>query len=254
MGPPVDPELLDAAVAMARRAGELTLQYFRTSDLQIDRKGDGTPVTAADRGAERQLREEIGAAFPDDGVFGEEEAETIGTSGRRWIIDPIDGTKAFTHGVPLYTNLLAREDADGIAIGVINVPGLGETVYAGRGLGCFCNGVPAHVSDRAELSGSYVSTSSFSPWTEAQFLAARGAHTNLRTWGDGYGYVLVATGRVEAMVDPVAATWDLAAMPVIIGEAGGTFTDFTGATRADGGNGLATNGRLHAEMLELVRR
>src|SRR6478735_7762384 len=144
MGSPVDPELLDAAVAMARRAGELTLQYFRTSDLHIDRKGDGTPVTAADRGAERQLREEIGAAFPDDGIFGEEEAETPGTSGRRWIIDPIDGTKAFS------------------------------------------NGVPAHVSDRAELSGSYVSTSSFSPWTEEQFLAARAARTNLRTWGDGY--------------------------------------------------------------------
>jgi histidinol phosphatase-like enzyme (inositol monophosphatase family) len=253
MGSPVDPELLDAAVAMARRAGELTLQYFRTSDLHIDRKGDGTPVTAADRGAERQLREEIAVAFPDDGVFGEEEAETIGTSGRRWIIDPIDGTKAFTHGVPLYTNLLALEDQDGIAVGVINVPGLGETVYAGRGLGCFCNGVPAHVSDRSELSGSYVSTSSFSPWTEEQFLAARAARTNLRTWGDGYGYVLVATGRVEAMVDPVAELYDLAPMPVIMEEAGGRFTGLDGQDGPGHGGGIATNGHLHDALLDLFR-
>ena len=109
--PPVEPELLDEAVALAHLAGELTLRYFRCTDLRIDRKGDGTPVTEADRGAERLLREELAERHPDDGILGEEEAETPGTSGRRWIIDPIDGTKAFTHGVPLYTNLLALEDA-----------------------------------------------------------------------------------------------------------------------------------------------
>ena len=252
MPAPVDPDLVDQAVAMARRAGELTLQHFRVTDLVIDRKGDGTPVTAADRGAERLLREEIGRAHPTDGIFGEEEAETPGTSGRRWIIDPIDVTKAFTHGVPLYTNLLALEDPDGIAIGVINVPALGEAVYAGRGLGCYCNGAPAHVSPRTELSGSYVSTSSFSSWSDAQLSAARAAHANLRTWGDGYGYVLVATGRVEAMVDPVAELYDLAPMPVIMQEAGGCFTSLGGDDGPGAGSGAATNGHIHEELLRLL--
>ncbi len=237
---------------MARRAGELTLQHFRTDDLRIDRKDDGTPVTAADRGAERLLRDAIAEAHPEDGIYGEEEGETTGTSGRRWIIDPIDGTKAFTHGVPLYTNLLALEDADGIAIGVVNVPALAETVYAGRGLGCFCNGAPARVSAKTGLAGSYVTTSSFSPWSDAQLAAARAARTNLRTWGDGYGYVLVATGRVEAMVDPVAELYDLAPMPVILAEAGGRFTDLAGDEGPGRGSGVATNGEVHDEVLGLL--
>ncbi len=225
---PVDPELVTEAVELARMAGELTLRYFRSAGLAIDEKGDGTPVTAADRGAERLLREELARRHPDDGVLGEEEAELVGTSGRRWILDPIDGTKAFTHGVPLYTNLLAVEDEHGPAVGVINVPALGETVWAGRGLGCFCNDDPARVSTRDDLAGAYVSTSSFAPWSDPALAAARAALLNLRTWGDGYGYVLVATGRVEAMVDPVAELYDLAPMPVIIAEAGGHFTSLSG--------------------------
>ena len=252
MAPPVDPELLDEAVTLARMAGELTLQFFRRTDLAVDRKGDGTPVTAADRGAERLLRDELARRHPADGILGEEEAETPGTSGRRWIIDPIDGTKAFTRGVPLYTNLLALEDEHGIAVGVINVPALGETVYAGRGLGCFANGAPAHVSDRTGLEGAYVSTSGYGPWADDVLLRAKHAHVALRTWGDGYGYVLVATGRIEAMVDPIAALYDLAPMPVILSEAGGRFTDLAGAPGADGGSGLATNGHLHDELLALL--
>ena len=137
---------MDEAVELARMAGELTLRYFRADDLDVDLKGDGTPVTAADRAAERLVRDELARRHPDDGVLGEEEAERIGTSGRRWVLDPIDGTKAFTHGVPLYTNLLAVEDEHGLAVGVVNVPALGETVWAGRGVGCFCNGRPARVS------------------------------------------------------------------------------------------------------------
>ncbi len=249
---PVAPELLDEAVALARQAGELTLQHFRASDLIVDRKGDGTPVTEADRSAERLLRQELAASHPDDGIYGEEEAETEGTSGRRWIIDPIDGTKAFTHGVPLYTNLLAVQDEHGIAVGVINVPALGETVYAGRGLGCFANGAPVHVSERAELSGSYVTTSSFASWSDDQLSACRAARTNLRTWGDGYGYALVATGRVEAMFDPRAELYDLAPMPVIVAEAGGRFTSITGQPDPGGGSGLATNGAVHDELLALL--
>ena len=252
MTAPIDPELLDIAVTLARQAGEFTLQHFRRDDLDIDRKGDGSPVTVADRGAERLLREEIGARFPDDGIFGEEEAEKPGTSGRRWIIDPIDGTKAFTHGVPLYTNLLALEDAEGIAIGVINVPALGETVAAGRGLGCFANGAPVSVNDHATIEGTYLSTSGYTPWDDDCLLRAKRAGLNLRTWGDGYGYVLVATGRIEAMFDPVAELYDLAPIPVIMAEAGGRFTSLDGSEGPGHGNGLATNGRVHDELLAIL--
>jgi histidinol phosphatase-like enzyme (inositol monophosphatase family) len=252
--PPVERALLDEAVALAREAGRLTLGWFRSVDLAIERKGDGTPVTAADRAAERLVRERLAATHPDDTIVGEEEAELAGTSGRRWIVDPIDGTKAFTHGVPLYSTLLAYEDEHGPAIGVIDLPALGETVYAARGLGCYCNGEPAHVSTRDRLRGSYLTTSGFDYWAEDALMAAHASGMFLRTWGDGYGYALVATGRVEAMVDPVASPWDVAAMPVIIGEAGGTFTDFNGDVRIDGGSGLATNGPLHDEVLQVVSR
>jgi len=245
-----DPDLLDVAVTLLREAGELTLQWFRTVDLAIERKGDGTPVTAADKAAERFLREQIAARFPDDAIVGEEEDDVAGSSGRTWIIDPIDGTKAFTHGVPLYTNLLAVDDGDGPAVGVINMPALGETVWAGRGLGCFCNGTPARVSTRDRVAGSYLSTSGFTHWTDEMMAAARGANAQLRTWGDGYGFALVATGRIDAMCDPVAAHWDVAPMPVILAEAGGRFTDLDGGPGVTGGNGLATNGRLHDEWLQ----
>ncbi len=134
--------MLDEAVALAREAGEHTLGWFGTDDLVVDRKGDGTPVTEADRAAERLIRTRFAAVHPDDAIIGEEEDDRPGTSGRRWIIDPIDGTKAFTHGVPLYSTLLAVEDEHGPAVGVIELPALGETVYAGRGLGCFRNGTP----------------------------------------------------------------------------------------------------------------
>jgi histidinol phosphatase-like enzyme (inositol monophosphatase family) len=196
----------------------------------------------------------LAAAHPDDAIVGEEEADRPGTSGRRWIIDPIDGTKAFTHGVPLYSTLLAVDDEHGPAIGVIDLPALGETVYAGRGLGCFRNGAPAQVSERDRLPGSYLTTSGFDYWPESSLAHLRASGMVMRTWGDGYGYALVATGRVEAMVDPSAAPWDLAAMPVIMGEAGGRFTDFAGADRVDGGNGVATNGRLHGDVLALLNR
>jgi histidinol phosphatase-like enzyme (inositol monophosphatase family) len=238
---------------MLREAGELTLSWFRSSSLEVDRKGDGTPVTQADRAAERLLREEIERRYPDDAIVGEEEADKAGTSERTWIIDPIDGTKAFTHGVPLYTNLLAVVDGDGPAVGVINVPALGETVSAGRGLGCTCNGEPARVSTRDRLAGSYLSSSGYGYWPDDELLRLKHAGLQLVTWGDGYGYVLAATGRIEAMADPVAALWDLAPMPTILAEAGGRFTDWTGGPTAEGGHGLASNGLLHEELLALLR-
>ncbi len=250
--PPADPALVDEAVELLRAAGEVTLRWFRHHALAVDSKGDGTPVTQADREAERFIREELAARHPDDGVLGEEEPETFGTSGRRWILDPIDGTKAFTHGVPLYSNLLAVEDEHGIAVGVINIPALHETVWAGRGLGCFCNGEPARVSTTAAVAPSYISTSGFSPWSDEAIVALQATGTHLRTWGDGYGYVLVATGRVDAMIDPAAALYDLAPMPVILAEAGGRFTSLDGDDGPDHGSGIASNGLLHDELLAIL--
>lgn len=251
--PPVDRALLDFAVELVHDAGKATLAWFQSGDLTVDRKADGTPVTAADRAAERLVRERIAERFPADGVLGEEEPETAGTSGRRWIVDPIDGTKAFTRGVPLYSTLLALDDEHGPAVGVVGLPALGQAVYAGRGLGCWQDGRPAHVSDTADLRGAYLMSSGFSHWPEGTLLAARRAGCELRTWGDGYGYALVATGRADMMVDPAAEVYDVAAMPVILAEAGGRFTSLTGTDGAGGGSGVATNGTLHDAALAMLR-
>ena len=244
---------MDEAVDLVREAGELTLRWFRRSDLDIETKGDGTPVTAADKGAERLIRDRLAARHPDDAVLGEEEGSVEGTSGRRWIVDPIDGTKAFTHGVPLYSNLLLVEDEHGPLIAVVNLPALGETVYAGRGLGAFTNGARTHVNDRASLDGAFLMTSGFGSWPPAMLAAAHARPgLFLRTWGDGYGYAMVATGRAEGMVDPSAAVWDLAPMPLLLAEAGGRFTDLGGTDGYEGGDGLGTNGVVHDELMALL--
>lgn len=250
---PIDQATVDLAVDLARAAGERTLRWFRNRDLPVRAKADGTPVTAADLDAERFLRAELLAAFPRDGVLGEEEEPKSSTSGRRWIIDPIDGTKAFTCGVPLYSNLLALQDEHGIALGVVNLPALGEAVWAGRGLGCWSETGRVRVSEVPEVRGAYVMSSSFATWTPAQVAAVQAAGGVLRTWGDGYGYALVATGRVAAMVDPVVAPYDLGPMPVIISEAGGRFTDLDGAPTIESGSGVASNGHVHDELLTLLR-
>ena len=249
----IDHDLLQTAVRIANLAAEVTLFHYRNDDLAIDRKGDGTPVTVADREAERLVRFELGQLFPDDGILGEEEPEKIGTSGRRWIVDPIDGTKAFSRGVPTYTTLLALEDADGIAIGVIGAPAMGEFVSAGRGLGCFLNGEPTGVNGHAGLDGACISTSGFNPWDDDALLRVKRTGVQLRTWGDGFGYILVATGRIEAMVDPIAELYDLAPMPVILSEAGGRFTSYDGLDGPGHGSGVASNGLVHDDVLALLR-
>jgi histidinol phosphatase-like enzyme (inositol monophosphatase family) len=249
-----DPTLVDDAVRLARRAGDATLRWFRSAELGVDTKADGTPVTDADRTAERLVRSWLEVNYPDDAVVGEEETDRPGSSGRRWIVDPIDGTKAFTHGVPLFSTLLAVEDEHGPAVGVIHLPALRETVWAGRGLGCFANGQPAQVNGRRSLSGAYVMASAVDHWPGRSLEALHATGAIVRTWGDGYGYALVATGRADAMVDPVVAPWDLAPMPVILSEAGGRFTDFAGVTRIDGGSGVASNGLVHDELLPVLGR
>jgi len=249
----IDRELVDTAAEMAITAGELTLDYFQTDRLDTERKADGTPVTVADKLTERHLREAIGARFPDDAIKGEEEADTPGTSGRCWYIDPIDGTSAFTRGVPTYSTLLAIIDGEGPAVGVIHLPALGETVTAGRGVGCFLNGEPTQVSTTDDIgSNTYFTTTGYEGFSPGQLTACHNSGMSLRTWGDAYGYALVATGRCDVMMDPVVNDWDVAPMPIILSEAGGRFTGLDGSDGFQAGHGIATNGHLHGRMLSLL--
>lgn len=240
-------ELLEFAVEIARGAGEITLQYFRKQP-ETSRKSDGSFVTIADREAESYLRRRIAERFPDDGILGEEEGEIGGRSGRRWILDPIDGTFAFVHGVPLYGVLIAVELEGEMSVGVVNIPALGEIVSAAKGLGCFLNGERARVSTTAELKDALLLSTTFVGATE--LLQARAKVS--RTWGDCYGYVLVATGRADVMLDPVMNLWDCAPLLPIMEEAGGTFTDWRGVRTVDGGNSIATNGVLFDEVMSLI--
>lgn len=252
-GPEVEQSLVDLAVELATGAGALTRKWFDRGSLDFDTKDDGTPVTEADKAAERYLREQIGLAFPTDTVIGEEEEPREGTSGRTWIIDPIDGTKSFTRGVPLYGTLLAVRDEHGPAVGVIVLPVLDEVVAAGRGIGCTHNGAPTSVNDTSDLAESYLMTSGFDYWPDSEpRTRAVDSDLTVRTWGDAYGYVLVATGRAEAMLDPLINVWDIAPMQVIIPEAGGRVSDEDGEPWTEGRAFVASNGLIHDDLIETV--
>ena len=244
--------LLAAARDIATAAGSLTLRWFGRRDLGVTWKRDGTEVTEADRAAERLVRERIGRQFPDDAIFGEEEGGSIRPDGRTWIVDPIDGTRGFVRGVPLYATLVALVDPHGPLVGVIDLPVLGQTLAAGRGSGCWLDDHRCSVSDHPDLSGALVNTSDYNTFEPIQFEALRSRGAMMRTWGDAYGYFLVATGQAEAMIDPVCETWDLAPMPVILAEAGGAFTDVAGRLEYRNRNGVATNGVLHPAVLDAM--
>ncbi|MCY4458243.1 MAG: hypothetical protein OXB90_09920, partial [Acidimicrobiaceae bacterium] len=240
---------MELCVEVAQEAGRVTLDWFN-KNYSIDLKRDGSPVTAADLAVETLIRERLTAVFPHDGMLGEEHADTSGSTKRTWVIDPIDGTKAFVQGVPLFANLLALVDEHGPAVGVINLPALGETIWAGRGLGAFFNGEKCCVNDRRDLIGAFVCTSGFGYWPKDPLLALLESGVRLRTWGDAYGYALVATGRAEAMLDPEAFAWDLASVAVVISEAGGSFTSFGGAGGVDvwrSGSAVASNAQFHED-------
>ncbi|HKR15705.1 MAG TPA: histidinol-phosphatase [Pyrinomonadaceae bacterium] len=248
-------QLREFAVAIARGAGDITLQYFRKRP-ETSTKSDGSYVTIADREAEAYVRRQIAERFPDDGIVGEEEGESPGRSGRRWIVDPIDGTFAFVHGVPFYGVLIGLEIDGEASVGVINIPALGDIVSAAKGSGCFLNGERARVSNTARLDDALLLATDFTAGERYGFGPAcerlqRRAKAS-RTWGDCYGYVLVATGRADVMLDPVMNLWDCAALLPIVEEAGGTFTDWRGVRRIDGGNSIATNGLLFDEVMSLV--
>jgi histidinol phosphatase-like enzyme (inositol monophosphatase family) len=251
--------LLAVAQDAAYVGGRRTLAYFGTGTAVAETKADQTPVTLADREAERLIRDVIGRVFPDHAVLGEEDGETAGAApGKapvRWIVDPIDGTRTFVRGVPLYGTLIGVEVAGAPVVGVAYLPALDEMVAAASGLGCTRNGRPCRVSVEARLDQALAVV------TEERGARARsGAWDRLvagtamqRTWADCYGYVLVATGRAEVALDPVMNIWDCAALLPIVEEAGGCFTDWNGRRTIDGGDAVATNGVLHAEVLDLLR-
>jgi len=252
---------LALARAAGLEAGRLTLRYFQTNDFQTERKSDNSPVTIADRSAEQHLRERIAAAFPADGILGEELGTTDGTSGFRWILDPIDGTKSFIHGVPLYGTLVAVEHEGRAVVGLVFMPALDEGAFASAGQGTWYfrgNSAPqrASVSTRPRLADGLFVTSQVDTYTKrgaaGAFDALQKAAYITRTWGDCYGYLLVATGRAELMVDPILNVWDAAAVQPIIEEAGGTFTDWHGTATIHAGEAIATNGRVLKEVLAIT--
>jgi histidinol phosphatase-like enzyme (inositol monophosphatase family) len=248
-------QLLQVALELAGKAGAITSRHFGTV-LTVDTKGDGTPVTEADRAAETLLRDEIERRFPGHGILGEEFGETRPGSSIRWILDPIDGTKAFMRGIPLYGVLIGIEVEGESTVGVAHFPALRETVGAASGHGCVWNGRPARVSPVDNIENALALTTDPSELLDGA--AARGWDTLVRraamarTWGDCYGHVLVATGRAEVMVDPVLSPWDAAPFPPILREAGGRYTDLRGGDGTDGGSGVSTNGPLHREVLTLL--
>jgi histidinol-phosphatase len=248
-------ETLNFAVRLAREAGEITLKYFRRS-FEAERKLDGSYVTVADRESERFIRTQIEEKFPRDAIFGEEEEARAGDSGRLWIIDPIDGTFSFVHGVPLYGVLIGLEVGDYMTLGVVNLPAIGELVSAARGLGCFWNGEPAHVSQTERVEDALLLSTDFRMCEQYGFGQAtdrlRTSTRAQRTWGDCYGHVLIATGRADIMLDPVMNVWDCAPLLPILEEAGGTFTDWRGEKTVRGGNAISTNGVLFDEVMRAV--
>jgi histidinol phosphatase-like enzyme (inositol monophosphatase family) len=256
---------LELAVRAARSAGSETLRWFRQRSLAVDRKGDGSPVTAADRAAETALREEIAAVFPDDAILGEEFGEKPGASGYRWVLDPIDGTKSFITGVPLYTTLVAVMRDDLPVLGVIYAPVTEEILYAAAGgptSYAVGDGAPtiAKASGVERLAEATFLTSEAASFDKAGARGRRDVYDQLeracrltRTWGDAYGYLLVATGRADVMVDPEMNLWDAAALQPIVEGAGGHFSDWQGRPTVHTGNALATNPQLAGLVLSITR-
>jgi histidinol-phosphatase len=253
-----DPEDLSLALALADAADRITGAAFRRPDLAVETKPDMTPVTAADREVEQALRKELAQRRPADSVLGEEFGADPGGGARRWIIDPIDGTKNFVRGVPVWATLLALEEDGVLTVGVVSAPALGRRWWAGRGLGAFAGPppTPIRVSAVSALDDALVSGGSLRTWLDrnqpdpAVALALR--CWSDRSFGDFWSHVLVAEGACDIGLDPVASLWDLAPLQVIVEEAGGRFTSIEGDASADAGSGVSSNGLLHDTALALL--
>lgn len=261
-------EDLQLALRLADRADRITAAAFRRADLQVDTKADRTPVSEADRAVEADIRAVLEEERPGDRVVGEEFGDT-GGGPRRWIIDPIDGTKNFVRRIPVWATLLALEVDGRVAAGVVSAPALGRRWWAGRGEGAWAVDLPAgpattpaaqpsrlQVSRVADLADAHLSGNALSSWEGP---AGPRPYVDLalrcyadRNLGDFWSHVLVAEGACDIGVDPIVSLWDLAALQVIVEEAGGRFTDFVGEARPDGGSALSTNGLLHAAALDIL--
>ncbi len=252
---------LACAVELAKLGGRSTLDLFQSPNIDVERKGDNSPVTIADKRAEQMIRQALAQRYPDDGILGEEFGTQAGNNEYQWIIDPIDGTKSFITGVPLYSTLIGVVRDRRCMAGVIYIPALDEIAFAGQGTGAWyaAGDRPAtrcSVSNRTLSSGLFVTTQydSFTKRGASEgYLKLEQAAYITRTWGDGYGYLLVATGRAELMVDPIANPWDLAAVQVVVEQAGGRFTSWSGQATVFDGDGVGSNGLIHDEVLAMLR-
>jgi histidinol-phosphatase len=232
---------LALALKLADAADAISLRGFQ-STFTVRTKADRTPVTEVDEAVERAIREILQRERPDDGIVGEEFGAR-GNAARRWIIDPIDGTKNFIRGVPVFAALIALDGA----VGVVSAPALHRRWWAARGEGAFCNGAAIHVSSTDKIGDAFIA--SIDPSYDALVRACGRA----RGFGDFWSHMLVAEGACDVGIDPVVSHWDMAAVQVIVEEAGGRFTDYAGNARADGGSGVSTNGVLHDDVLRYLR-
>jgi histidinol-phosphatase len=245
-------EEMELALAMAAEARKIILAYFQTG-LQVETKSDNSPVTIADRKSEAALRAMMEKHTPGYGIIGEEFGTQAGQSDREWVIDPIDGTKAFIHGVPLFGTLLALLEKGKPVVGVIALPALGHVLHASLGAGAMLDGKPCRVSAVGGIEAALLldgSASTMERLGHGPAWAALRKRAKLhRGWGDCYGHFLVATGRAEAMVDPIVSIWDIAPMAIILPEAGGRFTSLSGNDSITENTGISSNGLVHEEIL-----
>lgn len=245
----------EAVADVARIAGDFAMSHYGRT-LTVDVKHDGSPVTIADRGAEERARAWIEKRFPEDGILGEEFGDVRPNARRRWILDPIDGTRSFIRRVPLWGTLIAVTEGESVLAGCAYFPAVAESVVAAAGEGCFWNGVRCSVSSTATIAEATISITDdrFAGRVERakawRRLAAQASVS--RTWGDCYGYLLLATGRADVMVDDVVAPWDSAALYPIVTEAGGSFTDWSGTATAFGGDIIATNAALAGPVRDIL--
>ncbi len=245
------------AADLAYRAGRITQGYFNVG-IRPDYKADDTPVTAADRAAEKFIRDELEKNYPSHNIIGEEfgESENSGSS-FRWIIDPIDGTKSFMRGVPLYGVLIGLEIDGVVKVGAAYFPGTDEMLSAAEGEGAWWNGRSAHVTTESSLEKAYIcftNTRNMSRYGREEAwnrLVSRAFAS--RGWGDAYGYLAVATGRAEVMLDPIMAIWDCGPFPVIFNEAGGFFGSWDGRPGHTYNESLACNSAILAEILQVIK-
>ncbi len=247
--------LLEAVTEVARLTGNVAMRFFKQG-LDVEVKGDGSPVTVADKTAEHEAREWIAARFPGDAVLGEEYGFSGDVRQRRWLIDPIDGTKTFVRGVPLWGSMIAVAQDDLVIAGAIYCPAVEEIVSAAVGCGCWWNGARCQVSSVASVGDATILVTDarfpYNPHRAAKWLALGDQVAVSRSWGDCYGYVQVATGRAELMVDDRLSPWDAASLIPIIREAGGVYTDWRGGHDIDGGDGVASNALLSKPLRDAL--